>query len=123
MENRNKKMTAEKYGSEINTVDEMIKLYCRKQHRTKKGELCESCKELSDYCHYRLSLCPWGDRKPFCSNCPIHCYNAEHRERIRTVMRFSGPRMIFSHPVMAIRHLIETKKEKKKLEKRRNETK
>ena len=27
-------------------------------------------------------------------------------------MRFSGPRMIFSHPYMAISHLIETKKEK-----------
>ena len=39
------------------------------------------------------------------------------RERIREVMRFSGPRMIFHHPVMAVRHVIESKKEKKRLEK------
>lgn len=39
------------------------------------------------------------------------------REKIREVMRFSGPRMIFHHPVAAIRHVIETKKEKRRLEK------
>ena len=38
------------------------------------------------------------------------------REKIRAVMRFSGPRMIFHHPLMAICHVIETKKEKKRLE-------
>lgn len=38
------------------------------------------------------------------------------REKIREVMRFSGPRMIFYHPVMAVRHVIESKKEKKRLE-------
>jgi len=32
-------------------------------------------------------------------------------------MRFSGPRMIFHHPIMAIRHVIESKKEKKRMEK------
>lgn len=42
------------------------------------------------------------------------------RERIREVMRFSGPRMIFHHPVAAVRHVTETKKEKKRLE-RENE--
>ena len=40
------------------------------------------------------------------------------REKIREVMRFSGPRMIYSHPITAIRHVIETKKEKKRLEKK-----
>lgn len=123
MNERNKKMSAAKYEREIRTVDEMIHLYCRKNHKTDKGKLCESCNELSNYCHYRLSLCPWGDQKPFCSNCPIHCYNKEHRECIRTVMRFSGPRMIFHHPILAIRHLMETKREKKKMEKKKNETK
>ena len=38
------------------------------------------------------------------------------REKIREVMRFSGPRMIFHHPVQALRHVIESKKEKKRLE-------
>jgi len=37
------------------------------------------------------------------------------REKIREVMRFSGPRMLFHHPIAAIRHVVESKKEKKKL--------
>ena len=28
------------------------------------------------------------------------------REKIRTVMRYSGPRMLGKHPIAAIRHLI-----------------
>ena len=35
------------------------------------------------------------------------------REQIRTVMRWSGPRMLFVHPVLAIRHMKETMKAKK----------
>ena len=38
-------------------------------------------------------------------------------EMIRKVMRYSGPRMIFHHPVMALRHVIENKREKRRLEK------
>ena len=118
MKSKNPRMTDEKYSSETYIVDEMIALYCHRKHKTKKGHECEECKELSEYCHYRLSLCPWGDKKPFCSNCSIHCYNKEHRERIRQVMRFSGPRMLFHHPILATKHVIETKREKKRLAKK-----
>ncbi len=115
-----KKISEEKYQSETKTVNLMIALYCHKKHKSKKGDLCPDCKELKEYCEYRLSLCPWGDKKPFCSNCSIHCYNKEHRERIREVMRFSGPRMLFHHPILAIRHVKETIKQKKKLRKIEN---
>ncbi len=114
------KISQKKYQSDSEVVDLMIALYCRKKHKGKKGELCQDCQELKDYCAYRLSLCPWGDNKPFCSNCTIHCYNKEHREKIREVMRFSGPRMLFYHPVLAIRHVKETLKQKKKLRKQAN---
>jgi hypothetical protein len=50
------------------------------------------------------------ETKTFCSNCNVHCYKPEMREKIREVMRFSDPRMIFYHPIMAIRHLIESRK-------------
>lgn len=115
-----KKISEEKYQSETKTVNLMIALYCHKKHKSKKGNLCPECKELKEYCEYRLSLCPWGDKKPFCSNCSIHCYNKEHRERIREVMRFSGPRMLFHHPILAIRHIKETIKQKRKLRKIEN---
>ena len=35
------------------------------------------------------------------------------REQIRAVMRWSGPRMLFVHPVLAARHMKETMKAKK----------
>lgn len=57
------------------------------------------------------------ETKTFCSNCKVHCYKPDMREKIREVMRFSGPRMLFYHPIMAIRHVMESRKEKRKLEK------
>ena len=94
-------------------VSEMIALYCRKQHGTPKGSLCPECRQLHDYALTRIDKCPFMETKTFCSACKTHCYKPQMREAIRQVMRWSGPRMIFHHPVLAIRHLIETKKQKK----------
>lgn len=102
---------------ELKVVTLMIERYCRGNHKTKKRALCGECKELLEYVEFRRSKCPHGDDKPFCSNCKIHCYKADMREKIRNVMRYSGPRIVFRHPILATRHLIESKREKKKLEK------
>ena len=101
---------------EKRTVALMIRLYCRKKHGTKIN-LCPECEALSQYAMQRSDKCPFMETKTFCSNCRVHCYKPEMREKIREVMRFSGPRMILHHPVMAVRHVIESKKEKKRLEK------
>lgn len=92
-------------------VSQMIVLYCRKQHG-RKHSLCPECAELDAYARLRSDKCPFMETKTFCSNCKVHCYKSEMREKIRQVMRFSGPRMIFYHPITAMRHVIETKKEK-----------
>ena len=97
-------------------VSLMISLYCRKQHGTKKG-LCPDCAALEEYARQRSDKRPFMETKTFCFNCRIHCYKPEMREKIRSVMCFSGPRMLLYHPIMAIRHVIETKKEKHRLEK------
>lgn len=96
-------------------VSEMIALYCRKRHGSKKG-LCSECAVLDAYARAKSERCPFMETKTFCSNCKIHCYKPEMRETIRAVMRFSGPRMMFRHPVMAVRHVLEVKKEKRRLE-------
>ena len=101
------------------TVSLMIAIYCKKKHHTKK-ELCPECAELTEYAMLRSDKCPFMETKTFCSNCKVHCYKPDMREKIREVMRFSGPRMIFHHPIMAISHVIESKKEKKRLEKEQN---
>ena len=96
-------------------VSQMIELYCKGCHKT-KGSLCAECAELNRYARQRSDSCPFMEIKMFCSNCRVHCYKPEMRERIRAVMRFAAPRMLFHHPVATIRHLLETKREKKKLE-------
>jgi hypothetical protein len=102
---------------EKKTVSLMIRIYCKKKHGA-KNELCPECQALTDYAIQRSDRCPFTETKTFCSNCRVHCYSADMRERIKEVMRFSGPRMMFHHPVMAVRHVIESKKEKKQTEKK-----
>ena len=98
-------------------VSQMIALYCRKQHGTLSG-LCPECEALTAYARQRSDRCPFMETKTFCSNCRVHCYRPDMRDRIRAVMRFSGPRMMFHHPIAAIRHVVSTKAEKRKLQKK-----
>ena len=107
-------MKIDKRQQEKETVSLMIAIYCRRNHGGKA--LCPDCAALDAYARQRSEKCPFMETKTFCSNCRVHCYRADMREKIRAVMRFSGPRMLFHHPIMAIRHVIETKKEKKRLE-------
>jgi len=94
---------------EIQTVRKMIGIYCRGHHGSGKA-LCEECRELSAYAEQRAEKCPFGEEKPACSRCPIHCYKPRMKEKIGRVMRFSGPKMIYRHPILALRHLIATRK-------------
>lgn len=96
-------------------VSQMIRLYCKKKHHTKQG-LCPECAALDAYARQRSEKCPFMETKTFCSNCKVHCYKADMRQKIREVMRYCGPRMIFCHPLAAIRHVLETKKERRFLE-------
>lgn len=92
-------------------IEFMVKLYCKKNH---KQELCSKCQELLDYSKQRTEKCPRKSEKTFCASCPIHCYKPEMREQIKMVMKFSGPRMIIYNPKMAISHIKDTIKNRKK---------
>ena len=96
---------------EKTVVEQMIRLYCRK--REGNAQLCPTCWELLDYAHRRLDRCRYGEDKPTCKKCPIHCYKPEMKERIRMVMRWSGPRMMLYHPLAAIGHLFREMMNKK----------
>ena len=91
---------------ERKTVEIMIKIHCRDKHGAKTG-LCEECTDLASYTSTRLDKCRYGEGKPTCANCPVHCYNREMRRKIKDVMRHSGPKMLFRHPVLAIRHVMD----------------
>ena len=85
-------------------VEQMIRLYCRKKEGNE--QLCPKCKELLEYAKSRLDRCRFGNDKPTCKSCPIHCYRPEMRKRIKTIMRWSGPRMIIYYPLVAIKHFL-----------------
>lgn len=90
---------------EKKTIELMINLYCKKNHGT-KGNLCSQCNELLEYAQKRLTYCKFGEKKTSCSKCPIHCYRKDMKEKIKKVMRFSGPRILFYSPYEFIRHIV-----------------
>lgn len=89
---------------EKRVVELMIRIFCRKKE--KNTILCPDCVELLHYAHSRLDRCPFGEKKKTCKQCAIHCYKPAMREKMKQVMRFSGPRMILYAPVEAIRHIL-----------------
>lgn len=103
---------------EHETLVKMSQLYCRKQHGTVNHNLCPECQELLDYALERLHKCPFQERKSTCAKCTVHCYKPVMRERVRTMMRFAGPRMLFSHPVLAVLHLLDGRKAAPMLERK-----
>lgn len=88
----------------------MIAMYCRDHHgdavRDAAG-LCPECAALRLYARQRLERCRYGAAKPTCLSCPTHCYRRDLRECVREVMRYSGPRMLTRHPILAVRHLLD----------------
>lgn len=97
-------MAMNKIKREKQTVERMIRLYCRKKEGNK--ELCPECEKLRDYAFRRLERCKFGNAKSTCKKCPVHCYSPQMRGRIREVMRWAGPRMMLYHPVAALKHLF-----------------
>lgn len=95
-------------NTEFKTVYHMVSYYCRNHHqqaREQKTGLCAECHDLLEYAELRLDRCPYGQSKPTCNRCPIHCYKPEQKQQMRLVMKYSGPRMLLSHPILALRHL------------------
>jgi hypothetical protein len=89
---------------EWRTIELMVRIYCRDHHET---ELCPECQGLLDYASVRLDRCRFGAEKPTCAKCPVHCYQKERREQVRVVMRYAGPRMLWEHPILSLRHWVD----------------
>lgn len=87
-------------------VSAMISMYCT-AHHGRNTELCNDCSNLDNYTATRLQRCIFGDQKPVCKECPVHCYSPAMREKMRAVMRWAGPKMIYRHPLYAFIHVID----------------
>ena len=91
---------------EKKTLKAMLEIFCRENHETSAGSFCDDCEQLWEYARQKLDKCPFGPDKGPCSKCEIHCYKPDMRKRVQEVMRYSGPRMLKKHPVLAARHLL-----------------
>jgi RNase P subunit RPR2 len=124
------KMADAKARSDTRLLGDFTRIYCRGNHRGASRHLltspgaeigvygrrsptvCDECAELLRYAEKRRAFCP-KDPKPFCSHCDTHCYTADMRERVRVVMRYAGPRSMFSrHAVAGVKHLLEGRRAK-----------
>jgi hypothetical protein len=88
---------------ELKTIAAMIQIYCRNHHDSSLT-LCAQCQTLLDYAAARLERCRFGPDKPTCARCPVHCYQPARREQVKAVMRYAGPRMVWAHPILSLRH-------------------
>lgn len=100
-------------AKEFKTIVAMTHIYCRDHHKEQRGgkkELCSDCLAFTRFAEFRLDKCPYGQIKPTCKYCPVHCYKKDMKEQARTIMIYSGPRMLLKHPLLAIRHLLHDRK-------------
>jgi hypothetical protein len=93
---------------EFRTMQRMVGIYCGGQHRPAGASTsCPECDDFLAYAQQRLAKCPYGEHKPTCARCPIHCYKPAQRERARIVMRYAGPRMMLRHPWLGLLHVLD----------------
>lgn len=104
---KNQSLLSGKLAVELNTIVVLTKIYCQAHH---EASLCEDCQALIDHAQQKLDRCVYGQDKPACKNCPIHCYKPERRQQAQLIMRYAGPKMLFKHPVLAIIHFIKNTK-------------
>ena len=98
---------------ERKTIEAMIRLYCHKKLKQGKS-MCDNCSDLFVYAMNRLSKCPYQETKSTYAKYTIRCYKEPMRTKIKTVMRYSGPRMLGSHPILAVKHFLDRSKGPKK---------
>jgi len=99
---------------EQKTLEAMIKIYCESKHRLPNGQLCEDCGRVLGYAAGKTAACPLKDTKTTCKRCHVHCYSPDMREKVREIMRHSGPKMALRHPVLSFFHVLDSLKSPKR---------
>jgi hypothetical protein len=93
-------------ANELETMSAMVHIFCRDHHHM-TASLCADCREFLAYARIRLQQCRFGEEKPTCANCPVHCYQRDRREQARMVMRYAGPHMVWKHPILSLYHWLD----------------
>lgn len=93
---------------EFKTLVIMTTLYCKKYHSV---TLCPTCHDFIKHAQIKLDRCVYGQNKPACKACPIHCYKPQMRQQAKVIMQYAGPRMLLTHPILTLKHILKAKKE------------
>lgn len=98
-------------------VEEMIRLYCRKNHGKEghaSGGMCPECQKLADYAKRGARNVPSWNRKHSAQTAKYTATSRKCGKRSAPLCGFRGPRMLLYHPILAIWHLICSMREKRK---------
>lgn len=70
------------------TIQRMIALYQRRSPEAQADDA--HYQALNAYADKRLDKCVFGENKPACKQCPVHCYQPAKREEMKQIMRWAG---------------------------------
>ena len=101
-------MTGKRIAREKQTILRMIALYEKGCPLALKE--AQHYRELWQYAEKRLDRCVFGEEKPACKQCPVHCYQPAKREEMKQIMRWAGPRMLWHHPILTLQHLVDDRR-------------
>lgn len=89
------------------TLEAIGRIYCHGNHAHMAKDaagLCLQCRCAVESTLARTIACPNG-HEGNCQDCRIHCQRGEAQERIRKIMHYAAPRMVFRHPIMTAHYL------------------
>ena len=87
-------MAGKRIDREKLTIRSMIALYQRRCPDAQND--AAHYQMLNDYADKRLDKCVFGEDKPACKQCPVHCYQPAKREEMKQIL--------------TIRHLIDDRR-------------
>ncbi len=82
------------FENERKIVKVMIRIYCKNLQYSNK-QFYDNCLKPFVYTNRTLEYCLYGENKPSCKKCSFYFYKQEMREKVRSVMQFSSPIMIY----------------------------
>lgn len=112
-----------KIQRELRLLAKFIEVYCHDHHDAADASpiplrtldiqqvighmpsLCPQCAKLLAHAFTKRMNCPM-DPKPMCKHCPKHCYAPDYRQQIRTVMAYSGRKLVMRGRLDYLLHLL-----------------
>ncbi|NLI72500.1 MAG: nitrous oxide-stimulated promoter family protein [Bacteroidales bacterium] len=94
---------------------EEIQDWISKEKRITHYRLCANCYELIDKAFQHTERCPHSTYKTFCHECPTMCYRKEDQEKMLPIMRYSGKKIMWKHPMYTWRFIKNLLKNKNKI--------